>query len=63
MSHYELYLANAAVQREQAERTALVNRRAVHLRSAEMWDHMAAAVREKESRTVVNEAAKTASKA
>ena len=62
MSQYEIYRANADAQRAAAESTVLVNRREMHLRSAETWDAMAIAVRDTANRTLVNEAAKAATK-
>ena len=62
MSQYEIYRANADAQRAAAGRTVLANRRELHLRSAETWDAMAIAVRDNANRTLVNEAAKAATK-
>ncbi|RVT90237.1 hypothetical protein [Sphingomonas crocodyli] len=63
MSQYESYRANAESQRIAAAKTPLMNRREMHLRSAETWDAMAAAVRDTVERSQVNEAAKAATKA
>jgi len=62
MNQFEIYLANADAQRAAAEKTSLVNRREMHLRSAETWESMAAAVRDTAGRALVNEAAKAAMK-
>ncbi|NIJ08495.1 hypothetical protein FHS31_002112 [Sphingomonas vulcanisoli] len=62
MNQFEIYLANAEAQRAAAESTALANRREMHLRSAETWETMAAALRDTAGRALVNEAAKAALK-
>ena len=58
MTQSDIYSANAAAQRTAAQATQLANRREMHLRSAEAWDAMAAAVRDTAKRALVNEAAK-----
>jgi len=58
MTQHDVYRANAAAQRTAAENTQLANRRAMHLRSAEAWDSMAAAIEDNAARAVVNEKAK-----
>ncbi|TZG25732.1 hypothetical protein FYJ91_12040 [Sphingomonas montanisoli] len=58
-----MYRANAEAQRTAARNTALPNRRDMHLRSAETWEAMAAAVQDNADRAMVNEAAKEAGKA
>jgi len=60
MTQYEVYLANAEAQRAAAQSTPLANRRAMHLRSAETWETMAATIRDTAARALVNEAAKAA---
>lgn len=62
MSPYQVYRANAEAQRAAAEATPLANRREMHLRSAETWEAMAAAIRDAADRALVNEAAKAALK-
>jgi hypothetical protein len=62
MSPFEVYRANAEAQRVAAKATPLANRREMHLRSAETWEAMAAAVRDNADRASVNEAAKAAMK-
>jgi len=60
MSQIEIYRANADAQRAAAEKTSLPNRRAMHLRSAETWDSMAANIEDTAERAAVNQAAKAA---
>ncbi len=58
MTPAETYRANAAAQREAAEKTTLANRREMHERSAATWDAMADATEDTAARAVVNAAAK-----
>ena len=58
MTNLEMYRANAAAQRTAAELTNLPNRRAMHERSAESWEAMAANAADTIERAGVNEAAK-----
>jgi len=52
--------SRAAEERAKAAATPLENRRAMYLRSAAMWDEMAAAVEDTAARSAVNAAAKAA---
>jgi hypothetical protein len=56
MTPAETYRANAAAQREAAEKTTLANRR--EMRSAATWESMADATEDTAARAVVNAAAK-----
>ncbi|MBW8911003.1 MAG: hypothetical protein JF564_03725 [Sphingomonas sp.] len=58
MTNIDLYRANAAAQRLAAANTNLPNRRAMHERSAESWEAMAASAADTIARATVNEAAK-----
>jgi|GEM_PF-1849350 len=58
MTNIEVYRANAAAQRLAAENSTLPNRRAMHERSAESWEAMAANAADTMARASVNEAAK-----
>lgn len=58
MTPAETYRANAAAQREAAEKTTLANRREMHERSAATWESMADATEDTAARAVVNAAAK-----
>ncbi|MDB5685562.1 MAG: hypothetical protein JWR77_151 [Rhizorhabdus sp.] len=58
MSNLEIYRANAAAQRAAADLTNLPNRRAMHERSAQSWEAMAANAADTIERAGVNEAAK-----
>ena len=60
MTNLETYRANAAAQRLAAAKCDLPNRRAMHERSAESWEAMAANAAETIERATVNEAAKAA---
>lgn len=60
MSNVEIYRANAAAQRAAAASATLPNRRAMHERSAESWEAMAANAADTMARASVNEAAKAA---
>ena len=58
MTPAETYRANAAAQREAAEKTTLANRRDMHERSASTWEAMAEATDDTAARAVVNAASK-----
>jgi hypothetical protein len=58
MTNIEIYRANAAAQRAAALATDLPNRKAMHERSAESWEAMAASAADTMERASVNEAAK-----
>lgn len=58
MTPAETYRANAAAQREAADKTTLANRREMHERSASTWDAMAEATEDTAARAVVNASAK-----
>lgn len=58
MTNIEIYRANAAAQREAAQKTNLPNRRAMHERSAQTWEALAANAADTVARAGVNEAAK-----
>lgn len=58
MTPAETYRANAAAQREAAQKTTLANRREMHERSATTWESMADATEDTAARAVVNAAAK-----
>ena len=58
MTPAETYRANAAAQRDAAEKTTLANRRDMHERSASTWEAMADATEATAARAVVNAAAK-----
>lgn len=60
MSNVEIYRANAAAQRLAAANATLPNRKAMHERSAESWEAMAANAADTMARASVNEAAKAA---
>lgn len=60
MTASETYRAQAAAQREAAEKTMLPNRRAMHERSALVWEEMAAAAEDIIEKAAVNAAAKAA---
>ncbi|KRB86628.1 hypothetical protein ASE00_08055 [Sphingomonas sp. Root710] len=60
MSNVEIYRANAAAQRAAAANATLPNRKAMHERSAESWEAMAANAADTMARASVNEAAKAA---
>ncbi|MET3759924.1 hypothetical protein [Sphingomonas sp. UYEF23] len=60
MTPSETYRANAAAQREAAQKTTLTNRREMHERSAYAWEAMAEANEATAARAVVNAAAKLA---
>lgn len=60
MTNAEQYRAQAAAQRVLAEKSALPNRRAMHERSAMMWDEKAASAEDTIERTLVNAASKVA---
>jgi hypothetical protein len=49
-------------ERAKAASTNLENRRAMYLRSAEMWDEMARAIDDTTARALVNETAKAAAR-
>ncbi|MBA2934504.1 hypothetical protein HZF05_10385 [Sphingomonas sp. CGMCC 1.13654] len=58
MSNAEQYRAQAAAQRALAEKSDLANRRAMHERSAIMWDEMAASAEDTIERALVNAASR-----
>jgi len=58
MTNIDIYRANAAAQRLAAANATLPNRRAMHERSAESWEAMAASAADTIARATVNEAAK-----
>lgn len=58
MTVIETYRANAAAQREAAEKTNLPNRREMHERSAMTWETMAISAEATVGRALVNQAAK-----
>jgi hypothetical protein len=58
MTNIETYRANAAAERAAAAKTTLPNRRAMHERSAETWEAMAANAEDTMGRALVNQAAK-----
>ncbi|MEO9131690.1 MAG: hypothetical protein ABI240_10830 [Sphingomonas sp.] len=58
MNPAETYRANAADQREAAQKTSLPKRREMHERSASTWERMADATEATAARAVVNAAAK-----
>ncbi|MGH6616352.1 hypothetical protein [Sphingomonas sp.] len=58
MTVIETYRANAAAQRDAAEKTNLPNRRAMHERSAMTWETMAISAEATAGRALVNQAAK-----
>ncbi|WBO24068.1 hypothetical protein [Sphingomonas abietis] len=60
MTTAEHYRAQAAAQRALAAKSDLANRRAMHERSAAMWDEMAQSAEDTIERTLVNAAAKSA---
>ena len=60
MSLAAAHRARAAEERQNAAKTDLSNRRDMHLRSAEMWDEMAAAAEDTDRLTVANAVAKQA---
>jgi septin family protein len=61
MSLIETYRANALAQRAAAEKTDLVNRKAMHERSAQTWEEMARGAEETAIRAAINHANKVAS--
>jgi hypothetical protein len=60
MNPSETFRANAVAQRAAAAKSDLPNRRAMHERSALMWDQMAEAAEDTVERSLVNAAAKAA---
>ena len=58
MTNIETYRANAAAERASAETTPLPNRRAMHERSAETWEAMAASAEDTMGLALVNQASK-----
>lgn len=58
MSSIETYRANAAAERAAAARSNLPNKRAMHHRSADTWETMAASAEATAARAVTNHAAK-----
>ncbi|MGY4397556.1 hypothetical protein ACVWZA_002750 [Sphingomonas sp. UYAg733] len=58
MTMIDTYRANAAAQRDAAEKTNLLNRREMHERSALTWETMAISAEETAGRALVNLAAK-----
>ncbi|MBN8838653.1 MAG: hypothetical protein J0I25_00435 [Sphingomonadales bacterium] len=56
--HRKTYRANAGAERAAAARTNLPNKRAMHHRSADTWETMAASAEATARRAVINEAAK-----
>jgi hypothetical protein len=60
MTQSEAYRARAAEERAAAAKTSLPNRRAMHERSAEVWEEMARGLEDTAERAVVNAATKAA---
>ena len=60
MSISDSYRASAAKERALAAKTDLANRKAMHERSAAIWDEMALNAEETADRAIVNAAAKAA---
>ena len=58
----ENYRQRAAFERDAAAKEKLPNRRALHIRSAEVWESLAHAIEDTEAKTIVNEAVKIAQK-
>lgn len=58
MTTIETYRANAAAKRAAAAKTNLPNKRAMHHRSADTWETMAASAEATAIRAVTNQAAK-----
>ena len=60
MTASEIYRANAAAQRDAAQKTPLPNRREMHVRSAMAWEAMAEGAEDTVAKAAVNAAAKAA---
>ena len=58
MSGSEIFRQNAVTERAAANATLLPNRRAMHERSAEVWDEMASAIEDTRQRARINASAK-----
>ena len=63
MSLIETYRAHALAERAAAEKTNLINRKAMHERSAQTWEQMAQGAEDTAIRAAINHATKMASSA